>query len=216
MKNDLLLSNDKAHKRLQKAILENELPKGKFLSQRMLAKMTDTSVVSVREALKKLEYEGLIESIPRWGVRIPILTKEILKESYIMREAIEVMAAYLITKSITKEKAAILRSLAKQCDSIPSVDKKYASQFYEKHMELHRFLINCTNNSLLLKEFDRLNVRQILFQSAKVTWTKRIENWEHWHRDLVEEILSGDPHRAQAAMHRHIQHGLRYDLENFE
>jgi len=99
MKNDLLLSNDKAHKRLQKAILENELPKGKFLSQRMLAKMTNTSVVSVREALKKLEYEGLIESIPRWGVRIPILTKEILKESYIMREAIEVMVAYLITKS---------------------------------------------------------------------------------------------------------------------
>ena len=49
-----------------------------------------------------------------------------------------------------------------------------------------------------------------------MTWAKRIENWEHWHRDLVEEILSGDPHRAQAAMHRHIQHGLRYDLENFE
>jgi len=216
MKNDLLLSNDKAYKRLQQAILENELPKGKFLSQRMLAKMTDTSVISVREALKKLEYEGLIESIPRWGVRIPIVTKESLKESYIMREAIEVMAVYLISKSITKEKAAILRNLAKQCDSMPSVDKKYASQFYEKHMKLHRFLINCTNNSLLLKEFDQLNVRQILFQSAKVTWTKRIENWKHWHRDLVEEILSGDPQRAQAAMHRHIQHGLRYDLENFE
>jgi len=219
MKNDLLLSNDKAYKRLQQAILENELPKGKFLSQRMLAKMAGTSVVSVREALKKLEYEGLIESIPRWGVRIPIVTKKSLKESYIMREAIEVMAAYLMSKSITsitKEKAAILKTLAKQCDSMPSVDKKYAPQFYEKHMELHRFLINCTNNSLLLKEFDRLNVRQILFQSAKVTWAKRIENWEHWHRDLVEEILSGDPQRAQEAMHRHIQHGFKYDLKNFE
>jgi len=216
MKNDLLLSNEKAYKRLLTAVLENELPKGKFLSQRMLAKMTETSVVSVREALKKLEHEGLIESIPRWGVRIPIVTKEILKEAYIMREAIEVMAAYLISKSITKEKAAILRDLAKQCDSIHSNDKKYTSQFYGKHMELHYFLIKCTSNSLLLKEFVQLNVRQILFQSAKVTWAKRIENWEHWHRDLVEEILSGDPQRAQEAMHRHIQHGLRYDLENFE
>jgi len=65
MKNDLLLSNNKAYKRIQQAILENELPKDKFLSQRMLAKMTETSVISVREALKKLEYEGLIESIPR-------------------------------------------------------------------------------------------------------------------------------------------------------
>jgi len=219
MENDLLLSNDKAYKRLRQAIFENELPKGKFLSQRMLAKMADTSVVSVREALKKLEYEGLIESIPRWGVKIPIVTKKSLEESYIMREAIEVMAAYLISKSITsikKEKVAILKNLAKQCDSMPSVGKKYAPQFYEKHMELHRFLISCTNNSLLLKEFDRLNLRQILFHSAKVTWAKRIENWEHWHRDLVEEILSGDPQRAQEAMHRHIQHGLRHDLENFE
>jgi len=67
MKNSLLLGNDKAYKILQRAIIENELPKGKFLSQRMLSKMTNTSVVSVREALKKLEYERLIESIPRWG-----------------------------------------------------------------------------------------------------------------------------------------------------
>ena len=80
------------------------------------------------------------------GGRIPIQIKESLKECYIMCEAIEVMAAYLITKNITKEKAAIIRDLAKQCDSIYSNDKKYTSQLYENRIKLHYFLIKCTNN----------------------------------------------------------------------
>jgi DNA-binding transcriptional MocR family regulator len=57
---------EKAYSILLSAIMENRLPRGEFLSQRKLADMTGASIISVREALKKLEHEGIVESIPRW------------------------------------------------------------------------------------------------------------------------------------------------------
>jgi DNA-binding transcriptional MocR family regulator len=55
--------------RLRRHILAGELPVGEFLSQRKLAELAGTSVISVRGALRQLENEGLIENVPRAGVR---------------------------------------------------------------------------------------------------------------------------------------------------
>ena len=217
MKNiEILSSVDKAYKKILDEILGNRLPKNEFLSQRMLAELAETSVVSVREALKKLEYEGLIESVPRWGVRIPVETREILIERYQIREALEVMAAYLVSQHVEQAQAAELRKLAKSCDSLTSVDENHAAEFSERHRRLHLYLAECSGNSLLKKELERLNIQHLLFQSAQRVWARRIQSWERWHSDLIEDILSGDPQKAQEAMHKHIQHGLKHNLEIFD
>jgi DNA-binding GntR family transcriptional regulator len=211
-----LSSADKAYNKLRKAILGNELPRQEFLSQRMLAELTETSVISVREALKKLEYEGLIESIPRWGVRIPIDTREALIERYTVREALEVMSAYLVSRHVEPEQAATLRKLAEDCDSLMSVDEEHVPEFSTRHQQLHLYLAECSGSTLIKKELERLNIQALLFQSAKRVWARQVRNWERWHRNLIEDILSGDHQRAQEAMHNHIQHGLRYNLKVFE
>jgi DNA-binding GntR family transcriptional regulator len=213
---DLLTNTEKAYKRLLEAILDNSLPKGVFLSQRKLSELAKTSVVTVREALKKLEYDGLIESIPRWGVRIPVETRQSLIERYRVREALEVMAAYLISRDIDREKSARLRALARDCDTLNPVDVNHADEFCKKHQALHMYLAECTGNTLLKKELERLNIRSIFYQSARRTWARRVRSWDYWHQDLIEEILSGDPERAQEAMHRHIEHGLKHDLAIFD
>ena len=59
--NNLKTSSEKAYQALLREILGGSLPKGEFLSQRMLAELADTSIISVREALKRLEYEYLLE-----------------------------------------------------------------------------------------------------------------------------------------------------------
>lgn len=205
---------EKAYKSLLHAIAEDKLPKGEFLSQRKLAALTGASVVSVREALKKLESEGLIESIPRWGVRIPIETEESLQERYRIREALEVMAAYLLSQKCDAETAQRLQEMAEACDQIQERDVYHVEEFYKKHQKLHRYIVQSTGIGLLTKELERIHLRNLLFQSAQKTWTRRLrEESDHWHRDLIEAILSGDPGRAQEAMHRHIQHGLKYDME---
>ncbi len=213
--NEAITSSEKAYRILLEAILENRLEKGEFIAQRKLAALTDTSIVSVREALKRLEHENLVEIIPKWGVRIPIETRERLIELYAVREALEVMAAYLLAQQIDKRDAELLWETAEYCDLKTTGDASDLEEFSKAHRSLHLLLADSTKNKLLKNELERLRVRSLIFQSKKADWHKDLENPEWWHRHLIEEILSGDVNRAQEAMHIHVQHGLQYDLRLF-
>lgn len=213
---NMMTSAEKAYHRIYKAILEDELPRGEFLSQRMLAELAGTSIISVREALKRLEHEHFLESVPRWGVRIPRETRESISDRYALREAIEVMVAYLLSRDIDARNAEELRRRADECDAIAVDDADAVSRFADQHRQLHLFMAECTGRQLLKSELERLGLRSLLYQSARTTWAQRVEGWQRWHRSLVDEILSGDSIRAQEAMHHHVQHGLHHDLQMFD
>lgn len=216
MLNETITSSEKAYRKLLEAILENRLERGEFISQRKLAVIAETSIVSVREALKRLEHEYLVEFIPKWGVRIPIETREQIIKLYAVREALEVMAAYLLAQHIEKKDADALWEAAEACDLCVTENSSDIEKFSEMHRRFHLLLADTTKNKLLERELERLRVRSLIFQSSKADWHKDLINPEWWHRHLVEEILSGDVHRAQEAMHIHVQHGLQYDLKLFD
>lgn len=196
--------------------MENTLEKGKFLSQRKLAVLTGTSVVSVREALKRLEYENLIEMIPKWGVRIPEHTRDRIIQLYAVREGLEVMVAYILSQRVEEIDADSLHRAAAECDRVETDTPEGLDHYAMLHRDLHLMLAQTTENKILKTELERLRVRSLLFQSDKVKWQKNIANPKRWHQELIEEILSGDAQRAETAMHRHVQHGLQYDLEIFD
>lgn len=211
-----MTDTERAYNTLLQAILDDQLPRDEFLSQRKLAGITETSVISVREALRSLEHEGFVESIPKQGVRIPVSTKEQLTEVYRVREALEVMVAYTLCLHATPSQKEELYRLAEECDTISVEDPDSVEYFAEKHRELHLAMAETTGNPQLTGNLKRLGLRIILLRSAKTTWYKKVDDWAFWHRNLMDEIFSGDPVRAQEAMHRHIQHGLRNDLESYE
>ncbi|HHT80450.1 MAG TPA: GntR family transcriptional regulator [Sphaerochaeta sp.] len=214
--NNLKTSSEKAYQALLREILGGSLPKGEFLSQRMLAELADTSIISVREALKRLEYEYLLESVPKWGVRIPVETRARIKDLYGIREALEVMVAYLLCKKNDQEVGQELIRLADEVDSIDTGVFGNLEVLAKKHRELHLLMAQNTGNQQLVTELKRLSLWSLLYQDPKRIWEVKQENWDHWHKNLVEEIFSNDPNRAQAAMHKHIQHGLEGDLIKFD
>lgn len=212
---DIKTSSEKAYHAILAAVLENRLPRDEFLSQRKLSHLAGVSIISVREALKKLEHEGIIEAIPKWGVKIPVPTKKRIVEIYQVREGIEVMVAYLLATSAKPEQKEQLKTLAEACDRIKVEDQESINKFSELHRELHLKMAEFTGNHQLRDHLERLGLRLLIYQSAKYTWFRQVDNWDYWHRGLLDKILSGDPETAQNAMHEHIQHGLRYDLQAF-
>jgi len=209
-------SSEKAYRNILEAILDNRLQIGVFLSQRKLAEIAGTSIISAREALKQLQHEYYLEHVPRWGYRIPLETRGLIIERYALREAIEVMVAYILSGLEDRSFAPELSRRAEECDLIRTDDTDSITRFAKKHRELHLYMAECTGNQLLYRELERLGLRSLLNQSAKLTWAQEVDNWERWHRNLIDEILSGDPCRAQEAVHKHIQHGLYHDLKKFD
>ena len=214
--NEVTTCSEKAYQALLEAILTDKFPKGEFLNQRMLAAFAGTSIISAREALKQLAHEHIVESIPKWGVRIPIDTRQRITDLYRVREGLEVMAAYLLNKLDNPASMEELYHKAEECDRISTEAADGVDLFARTHREFHLLLAEKTGNTYLQKELERFALRSYLYQSAKSTWAYEVHDWQHWHRNLVTEIFSQDAVRAQEAMHAHIEHGLHNDLILFE
>ena len=109
---------DIAYGRLKELILVGALPRGEFLSQRMLAERVDAAVITVRAALRQLENDRLIESVPQWGVRIPLETEDSVADRYFLRELLEVGAVQRLVLRREDIEVDTLRSSARACDEL--------------------------------------------------------------------------------------------------
>ena len=202
---------------LREKILRGELPVGEFLSQRRLAEKTASSVISVRGALRQLENEGLIENIPRWGVRIPKETRETTTDRYLIRERLETLAVEKICKKLSPRESAHLLALAKELDPlIPTSDKESRKNFSRLHHEFHLYIAQCSGSPLLEKLLERIMNASFMLLNAQglssfVSAGGITEGISH--HDLAESIINGPVCDAVEAMCSHVKSGLQHELE---
>lgn len=200
---------------LREKILGGKLPWGEFLSQRRLANETESSVISVRGALRQLENEGLIENIPRWGVRIPKETKESTIDRYLIRERLETLAAEKICGKLSAQESAHLLALAKELDPlIPTQESR--RKFAQLHHEFHLYIAQCSRSPLLEKLLERVMNASFMLLNAQglstfVSAGGITEGVSHC--DLAESIITGPVQNAVEAMRSHIKSGLQHELE---
>jgi len=203
----------KAFEDLRQLIVSRRLPIGEFLSQRKLAGMIGCSVITLRAALRRLESDGLIENVPRWGVRIPAETAEQLRDRYFLREVLEVAAARRAAERMDGHIATRLRSLARTCDALAGAAEPDARQFAEAQLALHHYIAECSGSRLLMELLDRLSLRSLMRMNAAGHHARGADRRATRHQDLAEAILSGDPDEAEAAVREHVQQNLQNELE---
>ncbi len=205
---------DIAYTRLKDLILDGKLEIGEFLSQRKLADKVKTAVVTVRGALRTLENEGLIENVPRWGVRIPPLTEESARDRNYMREVLETAGVEKIAGSLSEEKAEKLRTLAETCDSFDYTDKDQIRDYAEAHLAFHLFISECSGSPLLSSSLEHLLARDRMVLNARFGWARGTVSTEKNHHSSLAEIIIGGPlEKAKTAIKKHVQDGIRSELE---
>jgi DNA-binding GntR family transcriptional regulator len=203
-------SEDIAYGKLKQAILLGELPENEFLSQRMLAERVGVAVVTARAAMRRLESEGLLENVPRWGVRIPLESVETVTDRYFVREVLEVAALRRLLERMDPDHISLLRSAAEACDRAVLDDPDNVALFAELHFQFHYQLAAASESPLLLSELDRLNLRSRMLNHAK-RGRRRATARAHHVQD-VNDLLCGDPVKAEATLREHIRRGLAIEL----
>lgn len=200
-----------AYGKLRDLILNRQLPIDKFLSQRGLAERVGVAVVTVRTALRRLENEGLIENVPRWGVRIPRETEETLRDRYYVREVIEVAALHRMMEHLDTQCVQTLREKAERCDTLMMEDPQNTARFAEIHCDFHHYIAECSRSPLLVECLDRVSLKTLMLSNAVRGWGRGQERATHVR--LVNHILSGDPAQRERAMREHVRRGLELELE---
>jgi DNA-binding GntR family transcriptional regulator len=186
---DLVLSS------VREAILTAALPPGTRLRQEKLAELFGTSRIPVREALRALEYEGLVRSMPRRGFTVTELDADDIEEVYDLRILLESHAIRLAVPLITDEDLQILEELYALMVAAATGDEQLAARerFYMR-------LYSTTGRPRLVAQISRL--RQEIARSLR--WPTLQHAPEH-HERFLEAIRAGDADGAAAQLASHYK-----------
>jgi len=130
---------------------------------------------------------------------------------YIVRSALEGMAARLASKKINKNEKKELLQLAQKCDRELTGNKLNRQEKAALHYSLHRKIVEITGCYELIHSINRINLQTIILSNAyHIDWSHDEPNR---HKTLVEAIISEDPDLAEKAMRLHVENGYKMELK---
>ena len=191
---------------VKKCILEGRFVPGQRLVEVDLMKETGESRAHVREGLRHLRAEGLVEIEEYRGAVVKRITRKDIYLAGRVREALEGLAARQIAeRPLTEEERATLLELRTRL--VATVAAEDYVGYTAANEELHRFVIRASNNPYLDNFLDRLRVvvRQTHHFSAyrsKAFFAGNVE-----HLAIIEAILLGHPEVAESMMRMHVRKG---------
>jgi DNA-binding GntR family transcriptional regulator len=199
---------------LRERLLRGELPIGKVISRRTIAKELGMSMLPIMEAFLRLELEGLLESRPRAGTRVRIPTEQDVRGQYIMRQALEAESARLCAEVATKAERLELQKLATRVDMLAAETATNRFLFLNVHEKLHRRIAECTRCQPLLEAIEKHHV-------LASTWLCKAPGpvpaaRRRGHRELVDVIVTESPAAAAEAMRAHVMSALEITLRRLE
>lgn len=182
---------------LRRAILEGALAGGTTVHQEKVARQFGVSRVPIREALLKLEGEGLVETVPRRGVVVTTLSAEGFEEILEMRIALESLALERAAPRFTKaDTEAALMWVQKARDDMlasanPDTNKELASRWGELNWEFHRRLYEPADRPRLLASIE--NLQQLFARHLRMRMSI------DWETPKDDESADAAPHKKVAA-----------------
>lgn len=202
----------RAYRLVRERILKGVYPPGAALSRRRLADELGISLLPVAEALQRLVNEGLLESRPRVGTRVRQPDREEIRDRYRLREALESQSARLFAERATKAQRAEILRMAKRLDQYYAswerlrIDSEYRLSVRRYHVRFHLRVAEIGGSPLLREAIER--EQDLLFSWLSDTAAQVHPLPPRYHSELAEELCSGDPLRADAAIRAHIRYAL--------
>lgn len=207
-------SEDAVYHKIKNAIRKRYIKQGSQLVEGSLAQKLGVSRTPIRSAIKRLEAEGLVNSIPNRGAFVITPTLKEIEETFQVRGHLEQMSAMLAAKTITPGQIAVLKDLITQEKEV--FHNHDFDEYYMVNDTFHRKIAEFSGNSVLTSYvaelLDRTRIYLILFDPfSKLSISPSLED----HKAIVEALAKHDPELAAAAIVKHIRSSVN-DLEAVE
>ena len=180
------------------------------LVQEKLATDLGISRTPVREALMRLEQEGVLQKSAQGGYRLHQMSDQEVRELYQTREAIEGQVARILAEKNDPSDHAKLRETIQREENISSASVR---NYFEANRNIHRRFVELANNRYLLEMFDmtwgKAMAFQIFAQIENVDLSKSLGD----HMALVDVLETGDKIEALEVFIQHIQDGFDLQME---
>lgn len=190
---------------IRDAIVRGEYEPGSALPEVRLADELGTSRGTVREALRSLEDQGLVEVVPHRGSFVSRMTKARARDLYGLRAVLEAYAVRLAVESGTLSGPGVAAVEERLVGLERAARTGEPMEMIEAERALHREIWSRCPNQLVLEQLATLQVQTRRLLIYNKAFSSPGSDEIALHRDFVAEIVSGDAERAEVAVRQHIQ-----------
>lgn len=199
---EFLPLRDVVFKKLRRAILLEELKAGERLTEIHLADKLGVSRTPIREAIRKLELEGLVIMVPRRGAVVAEITERSLKDVLEVRRVLDMLSAELACDRIDEEgKRALENACIAFEEAVKSGDLREIAQ---KDVELHNIIVEATGNCVLQQMISSLSEQMYRYRVKYLKDESRYEMLLKEHQKIYESIICRDKKLAAKFAKEHI------------
>lgn len=204
-----------AYFRLKEMIYAGELAAGKRIVERELSQVLSVSRIPLREALIRLQAEGLVRSVRNTASYVVDFSPRDILEIYSIRRLIEPFAARLAAKNITPE---ILRELRLLCQRMTKFFGHQSDwpKLDECDYEFHRTIVQASQHSRLIRAYDMSQIRILgMRDEYRYLQTASPDAMALEHMQIVEIIESGNADKAEKANYDHVNLSMQGFLKSY-
>ncbi|MBQ4536218.1 MAG: GntR family transcriptional regulator [Lachnospiraceae bacterium] len=209
--NEFLPLRDVVFNTLRQAILTGELKPGERLMEIHLANRLGVSRTPIREAIRKLELEGLVIMIPRRGAEVAQITEKSMNDVLEVRRAMDALCVELACERITAEE---LEKLRLACDVFAeAVKTKDLKKIAHADVELHDIIVQATGNQRLVQLVNNLSEQMYRYRFEYIKDCTQHEKLIDEHRIIYESMVKKDKETASEAAKMHIDNQKKAIIE---
>ena len=200
--NDYLPLRDVVFNTLRDSILKGEMKPGERLMEIHLANKLGVSRTPIREAIRKLELEGLVTMIPRRGAEVAQITAKSLRDVLEVRQALDALAMELACERISEEEIGKLRQA---CDNFAEITKTQdAVQIAQADVELHDIIVQGSRNEKLAQMVSNLSQQMYRYRLEYIKDVSQHGRLIEEHEEIYRCISSRDKNAGAKAIKMHI------------
>ncbi|ABM05349.1 transcriptional regulator, GntR family [Psychromonas ingrahamii 37] len=193
---------DKLISQITQDITSGVLQPGDQLKESFLAEKFGVSRTPIREAIRAMVRLGLLEAIPRKGVKVRILNTKELLDLFEVAAGLEGMASRLAAYSLTDEHAKVILSKLENCKVAAENEDKV--QYSIANIEFHAAIHEATNNRWLIEQLQHIGIHINTYRSLPYNVRERLSKSTEEHEAICKAILAGEGSTASQLMRDHM------------
>ncbi len=201
--------NDVVSDRLRAAILEGQFRPGQWMRQRQIAEQLGVSQMPVREALKELAAEGLVEHVPYRGVRVIKFSVNDVADLYTHRSFLEGMAARYAAQNITPNEISQLRTLQAQMQQ--NLAPEQLAEYRRLNRLFHQTVFVASRRDYLMRTLNQMwsTFPTMLWSNFAQTASRSLPERDATdiaeHDAIIHALENGDTDKAEQLVRHHIR-----------
>jgi len=203
-----------AYQELRRIILEGQISPGKKVNEGELAKALGISRTPIREAINRLEKEGLVEIFPQRGAFVIQFTEKDVYELFLIRENLEGLATRLAAEKMTPSSLAKLEACLEGFKE--PFQEKDIQRYSREDLKFHQTIVLLSDARRLVKLVSLLLDHIRMFRLTSRGVPDRMKASLADHRRIIEAMRQKNPEEAERRMRQHLQRVRDGVMENIQ